>query len=58
MEILRLVLNWKTILAFGGAASVVILATKVDPKDAGSTLEAEVNAVSGAFTGADVMKKR
>ncbi len=57
MGILRLLLNWKTILALGGATAGIILASKVEPKDAGKTLEAGANAVSSAITGTGLMKE-
>lgn len=58
MGLLRLLLNWKTILAIGGATTGIILAVKVDPKDAGKTLEAEANAVSSIITGTNGISKR
>ena len=58
MNALQYIFNWKTILAAGAATSVVILAIKVDPFDAGRTLEAEANAVSNVITGVRELKKR
>ena len=59
MEILQLILNWKTLLATGAAVSCVILAKKVEPMDAGRTLEAGFDATSDILgSGFAVMKKR
>ena len=58
MEILRIIVNWKTLLAGGAAVSFVVLASKVDPMDAGKTLETGYGAVSGIVGGVSGMKKR
>ena len=58
LKILQFLFNWKTILAVGVTASGITLAAKVEPKDAGKTLEAGANAVSSAITGTGVMNKR
>ena len=42
-------LNWKTVLAVGGASSMIILTIKANPEDACQLLENAVNACKDCF---------